>query len=96
MIGVILTSIGTLFAEAGDLVGKREARAGRENVQGLAFLAESFAYSFAPASIIMAAKRSSATTWSMLSGQFVFSEKNFLFKITVFVALVAGILLLVL
>lgn len=65
-------------------------------VQGLAFLAESFAYPFAPASIIMAAKRSSATTWSMLSGQFVFSEKNFLFKITVLAALIGGILLLAL
>ncbi|OGE82655.1 MAG: hypothetical protein A2846_03280 [Candidatus Doudnabacteria bacterium RIFCSPHIGHO2_01_FULL_49_9] len=62
--------------------------------QGLATVVESFAYSFAPASIIMAAKRSSAITWSMISGHFVFSEKNFVFKITVLTALVGGIILL--
>ncbi len=63
-------------------------------IQGFAGAVESFAYPFAPASIIMAVKRSSATTWSMLSGQFVFSEKNFAFKASLLVLLIGGIVLL--
>lgn len=63
--------------------------------QGLGGVVESFAYPFAPASIIVAAKRSSATAWSVISGRFVFSEKNFIFKIIVLCLLIAGIVLLV-
>lgn len=62
--------------------------------QGVASAADSFALMFAPASIIVAAKRSSATTWSMLSGQFAFSEKNFAFKASLLVLLIGGIILL--
>lgn len=64
--------------------------------QGIGGVIESFAYSFGPASIILAAKRSSAILWSTLSGNFYFKEKHILFKLFLFVFLTAGIILLVL
>ena len=64
--------------------------------QGFANLLESFAIKFAPASVILAGKRSTATIWTALSGRFVFSEKNFAFKLVVLTLLVSGILLLAL
>jgi len=64
--------------------------------QGAAGVLDSFAYHFAPASIITAAKRSSATSWTVLSGRLFFSEKNLLFKLGILALLVTGIILLVL
>lgn len=61
---------------------------------GLGSGLESFAYSFAPASIILAAKRSSGVLWSMLSGQVYFHEKHLVMKLIAFAVLVVGIILL--
>lgn len=61
---------------------------------GLATVLESFAYNYAPASIIMAAKRASAVFWSTLSGNLYFRERHFLFKLTAFALLAVGIVLL--
>lgn len=62
---------------------------------GLGGVIESFAYLFAPAAIIVAAKRSTAVLWSVLVGNFYFHEKNLILKIVLFLVLGAGIVLLV-
>lgn len=62
---------------------------------GLASVLESFAFNYAPASIILAAKRSSAVFWSTLSGNLYFQERHFLFKFAIFALLAAAIVLLV-
>lgn len=61
---------------------------------GLGGVVESFAYNFGAASIMTAAKRSSAIFWSLLSGKAYFREKNFAFKIFIFSLLLAGLILL--
>jgi len=61
---------------------------------GLATVLESFAYNYAPASIIMTAKRASAVFWATLAGNLYFQERHFLYKLGVFVLLAAGIVLL--
>lgn len=55
----------------------------------------SFAYLFAPASIITSAKRSSSVLWSVITGNVVFHEKHLALKIIVLVMLSVGIVLLV-
>ncbi|MBI3335726.1 MAG: hypothetical protein HY001_04475 [Candidatus Portnoybacteria bacterium] len=62
--------------------------------QGAAGVIESFAYVFAPASIIIAAKRSFAMIWSIVSGNFYFHELHIAIKITAVLFLVGGIVLL--
>jgi hypothetical protein len=64
-------------------------------LQGVGGVLESFAFSFWPASLIIAAKRSSAVFWSMLSGGLVFREKHLLLKVGIFLLLGVGIVLLV-
>ena len=54
----------------------------------------SYAYVFAPASIILSAYRSSAVFWSVVSGQVYFKEENLLIKVLCLVLLVRGIILL--
>lgn len=54
----------------------------------------SFAYLFAPASIITAALRAFAVLYSILSGRFYFKEKGFLVKFCIFFGIIAGLLLL--
>lgn len=61
---------------------------------GFGGILQSFAYSFAPASVIITAERSSAVLWSVLSGNIYFKEGGFLVKIAALVFLVAGIVLL--
>lgn len=54
----------------------------------------SYAYIFAPASVILSAYRSSAVFWSVVSGKFYFHEKHFSIKILCLILLVGGIILL--
>ncbi|MBI4135797.1 hypothetical protein HY477_03625 [Candidatus Uhrbacteria bacterium] len=63
---------------------------------GISAGVESFAYAFAPASIILAAKRSSGILWAILSGNRYFHEKHFLMKAIGFIFLATGIVLLAL
>ncbi len=55
----------------------------------------SFAYMFAPASIIMTGKRASSILWSILSGSVYFHEKHFVLKILSFILILVGLILLV-
>ncbi len=64
--------------------------------EGLGMILNSFAYMFAPASVITSAKRSSAIFWGVLSGNKIFKEKNIILKLIIFVFLATGIILLVL
>ena len=64
-------------------------------VSGLAEVISSFAYMFAPASVITAALRSSAVLFAMLSGKIYFHERHVVAKVTLFVIVVAGLLLLI-
>lgn len=57
-------------------------------------LANSYAYIFAPASVILSAYRSSAVFWSVVSGKVYFHEKHFLVKMLCLILLVGGIILL--
>ena len=61
---------------------------------GVASVFISFAYLLAPASIIVAAKRSSTVIFSVVSGSAVFHEKKVGVKIIATFACIAGILLL--
>ncbi len=61
---------------------------------GVASVVESFAYLFAPASVILAATRSSTVVLTVLTGGVYFHEKNVKAKIFSLVAFVAGIILL--
>lgn len=63
--------------------------------EGLAMVFNSFAYLFAPASVITSAKRSSATLWAVLSGHKVFQEQRVVFKLIMFLFLTIGTILLV-
>lgn len=54
----------------------------------------SYAYAFAPASIILSAYRSSSVFWSMISGKAYFKEVHFLIKAVCLILLVVGIILL--
>jgi hypothetical protein len=64
--------------------------------EGVGSLIDSFAYLFAPASIIVAAKRSSSVLWPTISGNLYFKEKHFFSKLLMFIFLGAGIILIVL
>jgi len=61
---------------------------------GVGGVAESFAFNYGAASIIMAAKRSSAIFWSIVSGKKYFKEKYLLTKILIFGLLLIGLVLL--
>lgn len=61
---------------------------------GVASIFGSFAFNFAPSSIIVAAGRSSSTLFSFLSGNIYFREKSFLLKFLLLIFLVLGIILL--
>lgn len=61
---------------------------------GVATVLMSFAYLFAPASIITTGKRSLAILWSMISGNIYFHEKKFAIKLVSLILIVAGLILL--
>ena len=58
-----------------------------------AFL-NSYAYVFAPASVILSAYRSSAVFWAVVSGKAYFKEKRLLVKAACLILLVGGLILL--
>ena len=62
---------------------------------GIAIALGSFAYNLSPASIIMAAGRSTSVFFSILSGNLYFHEKRVLMKLVIFMMLAVGIFLLV-
>jgi len=62
---------------------------------GLAGVLVSFAYLFAAASTIIAAKRAIAVLWAIVSGNRYFAEKGLGLKIILFVLVSVGIILLV-
>lgn len=69
---------------------------GQASANGLASLLCSFAYKFAPASIVLAAVRSAAVGWTVISGRIYFEEKHFTLKSLILILLIAGIVLLIL
>jgi hypothetical protein len=64
--------------------------------EGAGTVVMSFAYLFAPASVITSAKRSFSVLWSVLSGNKVFHESHIILKISMVILLALGIILLVL
>lgn len=62
---------------------------------GVAGVVLSYAIAFAPASVIIAAKRSGEVLWATLSGNIYFAERNLALKLTIFLLLATGIVLLV-
>lgn len=63
-------------------------------IEGAGGMLNSFAYMFAPASIITAAARSSAMFWTIASGRMYFKEKNVLQKVGGACLLALGTILL--
>lgn len=61
---------------------------------GIAAVLDGFAYNFAPASVIVAATRSSSVFWSVAFGNVVFHEKHLLLKAFALLLCVTGIILL--
>ena len=62
---------------------------------GIAYVASSFAYFYAPASVIMAAFRGFSVLFAIVSGAFFFKEAHFILRIGLFLAVAAGLVLLV-
>jgi hypothetical protein len=62
---------------------------------GIGSILESFAYSFAPASLMLAIKRSSSLLWGIVFGNAYFKEQHILLKLGVFLILATGIVLIV-
>lgn len=63
---------------------------------GLASVVQSFAYGFAPASVILAGKRSSAVVWSVISGRIYFGEQQLLSRVALLLCIVLGLIFLAL
>ncbi|OGG53713.1 hypothetical protein A2851_02395 [Candidatus Kaiserbacteria bacterium RIFCSPHIGHO2_01_FULL_53_29] len=61
---------------------------------GSAYVATSFAYLFAPASIITTALRSFSVLFALISGKFYFHEKHMHLKVALFLMVTAGLVLL--
>jgi len=64
-------------------------------LEGVGGVLLSFAYIFAPASIIMAGKRAFAIFWTIVSGNKVFHEHHIVIKMIAFAMLAVGIILLI-
>lgn len=62
---------------------------------GVSGLLESFAYLYAPASIILTSKRAFSLLWAELAGWRYFGEKNLLRKLLISIFLVVGVFLLI-
>ena len=67
---------------------------GQSFSSGLGSVLGSFAYGFAPASIIMAGERSTSVLFSLISGKVYFREKHIIFKLFIFMLIAIGIFLL--
>jgi drug/metabolite transporter (DMT)-like permease len=61
---------------------------------GAGSLVGSFAFMYAPASIILAAMRSSTIFWTTVSGRIYFKEQHILIKLFTFALLLTGLILL--
>lgn len=68
---------------------------GESAATGIAGVMGSFAYLFAPASVIVAAQRSSAVCWSVVAGALHFHERHIVEKVAVLGLTVLGIVLLI-
>lgn len=68
---------------------------GQSFSSGLGSVLGSFAYSFAPASIIIAGERSASILFSLVSGKIYFHEKHIVFKLIIFALVAGGIILLI-
>ena len=64
--------------------------------RSLAAVVGSFAYIFAPATVIVAGRRAASVFLAVLSGHFYFRERHVLKKLAAFIGVVAGIILLAL
>lgn len=100
LIGIALMAYFFMFAyiKAGENPLRFLARrtfAAQATASGIANVAVSFAYSFAPASIILATLRSSAVLLAILTGRFYFRERHFLTRIALFVLVLGGLILLI-
>lgn len=62
---------------------------------GIAYVVNSFAYLYAPASVIMAAFRGFSVLFSVISGTFYFRERSFLLRAFLFVLIAIGLVLLI-
>ena len=65
------------------------------SASGVATMVNSFAYLFAPASIITAAFRGFSLLAALLSGRLYFAEKNFLLRMMLFTVIIVGLILLI-
>lgn len=63
---------------------------------GLGSVVQSFAYGFAPASVILAGKRSSAALWAVISGNRYFGEQQLFLRVVLLVFIVIGLVFLAL
>src|SRR3989344_1215301 len=62
--------------------------------QGIATVLSGFAFLFAPPSVIIAASRSSAIVWSVVSGNRIFKEDHIVLKIVLLALCIVGIIFL--
>jgi len=74
---------------------RTKAFASQTIASGLANVAVSFAYAFAPASIILAAMRSFAVLFAILTGRFYFRERHFLLRLVMLILVAFGLILLI-
>ena len=68
---------------------------GQSFSEGIGAVLGSFAYLFAPASIITTAKRSLSVLWSIVAGKVYFHEKHLIIKLMAFTLIIGGLVLLV-
>jgi multidrug transporter EmrE-like cation transporter len=62
---------------------------------GVASVLSSFAYIYAPPSVITAAKRSAGVLWTTVSGSLYFHEKHIALKVAAMMLIIVGLVLLV-
>lgn len=62
---------------------------------GIAYVVNSFAYLYAPASVINTAFRGFAVLFAILTGTFYFEERGFLMRALLFLVMVIGLVLLI-
>lgn len=67
----------------------------QSTAMGVSGMMETFAYVYAPASVIATAKRATSMLWSSIAGWKYFGEKNLLRKLAVCAFLVLGVFLLI-
>lgn len=73
---------------------KKPIFAAQSATYGAGIVLDSFAYTFAAASIITVMKRALSVLWSVLAGHFVFKEQSLLVKLLCFAIAAFGIILL--